>query len=51
MTDIECPAGNSNQVFLTLDSIPDIQHYHIDSDVVSQKAYYIWKRYGNADAV
>ena len=33
------------------DTIPNITSYRIDESTIADKAYFIWKRYGNGDAV
>ena len=33
------------------DAIPDIQNMVLDHSEVSERAFFIWKRYGNPDAV
>lgn len=34
-----------------VDTIPDLTHLTIDSSKVSERAFYIWKQYGNPDSV
>ena len=34
-----------------VDTIPDLTHLTIDSSKVNERAFYIWKQYGNPDAV
>lgn len=33
------------------DAIPDIQNMVLDHNEVNERAFFIWKRYGNPDAV
>ena len=37
-------------VLCPADAIPDIQNMPVERSEVSERAYYIWKRYGNPDA-
>ena len=34
-----------------VDTIPDITHLVIDPSKVNERAFYIWKQYGNPDSV
>ena len=51
MTDTTCPAGVDIFFLLRIDSIPSLQEVQIDYHKINERAFSIWKRYGNNDAV
>lgn len=51
MTDSECPAGFFALFTSFPDSIPNLQEISIQPTYISDRAFYIWKRYGNSDSV
>ena len=51
MNDSQCPAGMDSIKLCPTDSIPSITDMNIDLTKVKDRAYYIWKRYGNQDEV
>ena len=51
MSDTQCPAGMAAIWFCFADSIPPITDTEVDPAMVRERAYSIWKRYGNQDEV
>lgn len=51
MNESRCPAGNPPLRSSLLDAIPNITDTELDPAKVKERAYAIWKRYGNQDEV